>query len=66
MTHWSHPTSRAGGRRPTEPPRSSKQRPQKLKAEPPPKAPFDPAPALRPTIQDKIEIDRALIALRSL
>lgn len=39
---------------------------QKLKAEPPPKAPFDPAPALRPTIQDKIEIDRALIALRSL
>lgn len=39
---------------------------EKIKSEPPPKAPFDPLPALRPTIEDKIEIDRALIALRQL
>ncbi len=32
----------------------------------PPKAPFDPAPAIRPTIQDTIDVDRTLIALRRL
>ena len=34
-------------------------------ATPAPREPFDPAPALRPTIQDKIEIDQALLALRT-
>ncbi len=36
----------------------------KAKSDPPPKVPFDPAPALRPTIQDKIEFTRALMLLR--
>ena len=38
---------------------------ERAKAEPPPKAPFDPLPALRPTLQDKIEITRALMELRN-
>ena len=38
---------------------------EKVKTEPPPKVPFDPAPALRPTIQDKISIVQALMALRN-
>lgn len=33
-------------------------------AQPEPKAPFQPAPAIRPTVQDRIAIDQTLLALR--
>lgn len=40
--------------------------PQKPDVQPVKQRPLEPTPALRPTIQDKIDFTRTLIALRSL